>query len=184
MGKRRPNSKLLLALLRGTGQIVVNYIRFLHDLKYWRSAYQRGGRAYVDQLKQLRRPLTAAQALTTLQRSGFIIIRGSSKQQLVSLTHKGRTAALAEELRRAPPRIGQSFTLVIFDIPETASRIRQRFRWLLRQGGFIKLQQSVWLSQQNVYGLIVDFIKQERLTRWVNVLEATRLLFFPHEQKK
>ncbi len=174
-----PLSKVLLYLLQGTGQATIDFVTFLHTARYWRSAYQRGGSAYVQELKRLRREAAARSTLQTLQRGGLVTIRRQNHRLIVALTHQGRTSALAYKLRHSLPNATNIFTVVIFDIPESAAPARQRLRLLLRQGGFTKLQQSVWGSQRNVYQLIADLLRQEKLTPWVNLFQATQFLNRP-----
>ena len=179
---RPPLSKTLLRALSQGGGVAVDFITFLHDIRHWQSAYGRGGSAYVHELKRLKEHRLAREALRTLERRGFVRCQHQADRLIVSLTPKGWDAALPEQLRHAPVHEPNTFTVVIFDIPETASAVRQQLRLLLRQGGFIKLQQSVWMSNLNNQTILANFIQRERLTRWVNLFCASKLLVPPRHQ--
>jgi DNA-binding transcriptional regulator PaaX len=112
---------------------------------------------------------TTQAALRSLQRNKFITARKIGKKLIIELTAKGVSATLSEQLRQEILLPSGTYTMVIFDIPETEREARRQFRWLLRQGEFIKLQQSVWISKHNVQNTITRFIKNLKLDKWVNV---------------
>ncbi|KKU39764.1 MAG: hypothetical protein UX54_C0004G0002 [Parcubacteria group bacterium GW2011_GWA2_46_39] len=95
------------------------------------------------------------------------------------LTNKGQTATTSQRLLNASLHTRWNFTVVVFDIPRTENAVRRRFRWLLRQGGFLKLQHSVWISRRQVYKIMAKLINDLGLKKWVNVFEGQRFLVTP-----
>ncbi len=173
-----PATKVVLYLLSTSGQALVEYFTFFSDLKYWGSAYRRGGRAYVGELKRLRDERYARTMLHRLTKAEYLVARKLGQRVIVELTNKGRAAILRERLRRAP-ELTHRYTVVIFDIPESQRLARNLFRRVLKEGGFTMLQQSVWLSERDVRGIVVDFIGQFKLDPWVNVYYATDFYHLP-----
>ncbi len=152
----------------------------LYDLKYHRGTYLRGGHTLVKEYQRLSKETAAKRALTQLRQARYITAQKIGKRLLVTLTAKGRAATLVTQLKRAPRRPDTLSTVVVFDIPESQNIARRQFRWLLRQGGFAKLQQSVWVSRADVYKLVAQFVAQAKLKPWVNVFHAEHFLHLPH----
>lgn len=177
----RPTTKVLLDLLSATGRGVVDFATLLYDLKYHRGAYLKGGHAYVKELQLLRDERQAKLVLKRLQERGYVRARNLGARILVTLTTKGEQATLAARLRTTPVRKDELYTVVIFDIPQSQNLARRQFRWLLRQGGFTKLQQSVWVSPSDAYQLLAAFVKRLKLEPWVNVFYARTFLHLPKQ---
>lgn len=173
---RVPTTKLLLSLLATTGQATIDFSTMLYDLKYHRGAYVRGGHALVKEYQRFSREREARLVLGQLKRANYVKAQRIGNRLMVSLTTKGRAASLAGQLKAASPRGDKLVTVVIFDIPESQNQARRQFRLLLRQGGFTKLQQSVWVSRADTYYLLARFIKQVKLQRWVNIFHAKNFL--------
>lgn len=176
---RVPATKFMLSLLAATGQTVVDFSTLLYDLKYHRSAYVRGGHALVQEYKRFRSEHEARAVLQQLKRARYVTAEKTGRRLMVSLTAKGRFAILATQLKTTRPRDDKLSTVVIFDIPESQSRTRRQLRLLLRQGGFTKLQQSVWRSRGDTHRLLTQFIKQAKLERWINIFHAKDFLSEP-----
>lgn len=87
-------------------------------------------------------------------------------------------ATLAIKLKQTPRSV-RGYTVVIFDIPQSENTARRQLRLLLRQGGFYKLQQSVWASSNDNYELLADFIKHLKLQQWVNLFRGSNFLYLP-----
>ncbi len=173
-----PATKLVLYLLETSGQVMVDYFTFFYNLKHWGSAYRRGGQALVSELKRLRHERYARQMLYRLKKSRYLAVRKLGQRVVVELTEKGKVVALREQFRQAP-RLSQRYTMVIFDIPESQRLVRNLFRRVLREGEFVMLQRSVWLSERDVHHSLVEFIRRLKLDRWVNVYYATNLYRSP-----
>ncbi len=177
-----PLTKLLLRTLAATGQRVVDFYVMLHDLKYNRGWYRQGGHANVREEQWLRDERRAKLALVRLRRSNYVIARKIGQRLVIELTDKGRQALLSQTLRSAPKAHDGSLTVVVFDVPESQRLARQQLRLMLKQGGFVKLQQSVWVSERDCYGLVSDFVKRIKAARWVNVFRGYDFLHLPEKQ--
>ncbi len=180
MAKRTPLSKVLLAIITNLGESTVELGHLTAALHQgYGSAWLRGGQSYVAELKQLQSQQTLQRTLWQLRRAKYLTARRIGQRLLISLTTKGTATTLAHRLRQAKPNTAGFSTVVIFDIPESQSWARKQFRLLLKQGGFTKLQQSVWVSRSDTYDTVVAFIKQVKLREWVNVFRAKDFFHWP-----
>ncbi len=186
MVQERTTSKLLLHaladVLQITGETVIELGEFYQALQSgYGSAFQRGGAGYVAELKRLARQHRVAPGVRVLRRSNYLEARRVGKRIELSLTDKGRRETLAQQLRQGRELPAGAYTLVCFDIPRSENHARRRFRLLLRQAGFTRLQHSVWISSRDCYTTIVKFVRQQKLTSWVNVLRANEVLVPPRK---
>lgn len=88
------------------------------------------------------------QTINRLEHQEFLETHGKSLDQVIHLTEKGRkifTTDLDPETEWAREWDGM-WRMVLFDIPESKSSLRQRLRRILRENRFGCLQRSVWLS--------------------------------------
>ncbi len=179
--KRRASTKVLLTILAELQDTTVQLSQFFADLSSgYGSAYRRGGHGYVQELKRLRRHSAAEAAFRNLRRARYITARRVGKRFAVALTPKGQAALFVERLRQLTLKYDQAkYTVVVFDVPETEERARRQLRWLLRQGGFRKLQQSVWWGPVEAYQLVAAFVRQVGLGDWVNLFQASRFFRLP-----
>ena len=175
----KPASKTLLHILVASGQTTFDVLDILSNYKNYRSAYLRGGPTYVNELRNIKKTVSAQIALRSLARSKYIKAQKIGKRLTIALTEKGKTVYLAEQLRNAKLNPQKFYTVVIFDIPETQRLARRQLRLLLRQGGFIKLQQSVWVSKADTYELMSKLIRELKLQAWVNIYHAANFLKGP-----
>ncbi len=78
----------------------------------------------------------------------------------LELTNEGRQHLLVEEARVSSPaskkrkRWDGRYRLVMFDIPEKRKTTRDRLRMLMNEFGFMRLQNSVWVSPYDCEELI------------------------------
>ena len=142
-------------------------------------AYQRGGAAYVAELKRFRSQADLRRKVKELARRRYVEIQKVGERFVVLLTSKGYGATFAQRCKNAPQHKMGWYTVVIFDIPEEFRTARCQLRRLLRQSGFIKIQQSVWASQADTYEIVVEFVKLAKIARWVNVYRATDFFKLP-----
>ncbi len=74
--------------------------------------------------------------------------------------------------------------MVVFDIPESKRKIRDFFRSFLKEAGFIRLQQSVWVSNKDIAEYIIDLVRSASAEKWVSVVEAVKISNFTVKKKK
>lgn len=173
-GTKMPLTKALLNLIYATGQVAVDFYYITHDAKYHRAAFARGGHEYVEELKGIKRK-RIYNCLHQLKRSKFITINKIQNQLLVSLTDKGKQSNLISNLKQSKVN-NNKYTIVIFDIPQSHNNIRKKFRRILKQSEFYKLQQSVWAINKDAYKILKIYIKETNLTNWVNIFYGYNLL--------
>lgn len=180
MNKRRPLTKILLTVLANATNTTVELGQLTLALgQGYGTAWRRGGREYVAEIKHLRQARRLRTTLNQLRYKKYIVARKTGNHLLISLTPKGRAATLVYRLQQATPHPAGYYTVVIFDIPESQAWARKQFRLLLKQGGFTKLQQSVWVSRADTYKAVVEFVQKVKLQSWVNVYHATNFLNQP-----
>lgn len=84
-----------------------------------------------------------------LKRKGYLNIKKSNRQIYISLTPAGRKRAkkyLIDDLKISKAKVWDgTWRMVIFDIPNIHYLKREAFRGKLKELGFYKLQQSVWV---------------------------------------
>ncbi len=171
-------TKILLQCLAEVGGIGVDFFNLIYDVKFHRGWYVKGGHSYVLEMKKLQQEKYAKMTLNQLRRSNYVKASYLGNKLIVSLTAKGWNHTLATKLRYAP-KSKYGYTVVIFDVPQSQNEARRQFRLLLKQGGFIRLQQSVWISTGDNYLTLKDFIKKLKLESWVNVFYGTNFLSLP-----
>lgn len=102
------------------------------------------------------------------RKDGLIIMQ----DKVPKLTEKGMKKARPF----AAKKLGKDARLlVVFDIPESRSAMRQEFRLLLKQLDFTYVQQSVWVTEYDHRAILKEAIKEFDLKDCVIVYEAARL---------
>ena len=181
-------NKLLLTILAHTIKMAagrpLNYTQLFSDLKNCRQTEKFGTTRHNQAIKKLQQWRHSQRTIYSLQRSKYIAIKKLGDNIIITLTDKGILATIGQALRLAAPLARDNYIMVIFDIPESQRHARDQFRHLLKQSNFTMLQQSVWVSQQDVYEKIVDFIKRTGVTKWINIYHATKLLSPPPTRHK
>lgn len=112
-------------------------------------------------------------ALGRLQKRGVVSISNISGKKHVSLTKKGVLEALAAKMRTvAPDRWDGKWRMVIWDIPEDASALRDKLRRLLKTLGFKKLQASVFVSPYAIDRAGVEYLQGTGLASYIRILRV------------
>lgn len=112
----------------------------------------------------------AFEARTAVQRlkiKGHIRFIERGGRKFVEITDAGKRALAFEEARASKPaqtkqkrRWDQRYRMVVFDIPEKRRGVRERLRRLMREFGFLRLQDSIWISPYECEELVA-LIKAE-----------------------
>ncbi|MBI5466556.1 MAG: CRISPR-associated endonuclease Cas2 [Candidatus Kerfeldbacteria bacterium] len=177
-GASLPITKILLQVLAAAGQAGVDYVSMFYHIKRYGYGYILGGPGYVAEMKKLSEAKRLKRALWELKKSKYIKAKLIGDRLVYHLTAKGVEKTLITKLRQSP-KSKYGYTVVIFDVPESQNLVRRQLRWLLRQGGFKMLQQSVWITSANTYPLLKDFIIKMKLQSWVNVFYGNDFLQLP-----
>lgn len=110
-----------------------------------------------------------------LKSRGLIELNKRGKRAEYMLSEKGKMKLLKHKISKCKLLPKGRFVVVIFDIPEGQRKLRNEFRWILKQNKFIKLQLSVWASRQAVYKDIKDLINELGIQKWVTIFYASDL---------
>lgn len=104
----------------------------------------------------------AFQARTAVQRltiKGHVHWIEKNGKKYLEITEEGRRALDLSIARTTAParkkrRWDRRYRMVIFDIPERRRAVRERLRRLMREFGFLRLQDSIWISPYDCEELI------------------------------
>lgn len=119
---------------------------------------------------------TISQTIKRLRERGLIQEDTINSQELIfKLTDLGKES-LGQEFFREEDWDGK-WRIIIFDIPEQKRIIRNLFRRNLKKWGFKQLQQSVWVSKQNVTDRLKTLILDLKVEDWVVVVESGNVSF-------
>ena len=102
----------------------------------------------------------AKTAIGRLAQKGLIRFTLRRNVKFVEITEKGRRAfALemekAELQERSKKRWDKRYRMIIFDIPERRRIVRDQLRRIMRECGFLRIQDSVWVSPYDCEELII-----------------------------
>jgi predicted transcriptional regulator len=108
--------------------------------------------------------------LYRLYKQGWLTVKYTETDKVISLTRKGQLEALLEKAR-LPVAEQQAWDgkwrMVVFDIPQRAQVIRDRLRDLLKEFGFKALQASVYVYPFALHAEAVQYLKQSGLMRYI-----------------
>jgi DNA-binding transcriptional regulator PaaX len=107
----------------------------------------------------------AKRAIDNLILKGMLKISFEEGERRIELTKKGQQALDFCQRHgfksKQPKSWDEKWRVIIFDIPERRKRVREQVRFTLKQIGFIRLQQSVWIypypCEELISLLKVDF---------------------------
>ena len=162
MNKRKSLSKLILLILEKTTDGLVRVDDFINNPGY--DAYH-GGWDYP--LKKS----AVAKTLKRLRENGLIDFVDDKTLKL-RLTDKGRSQALWTKMKLEDEEWDGKWRMVVWDIPEKRRKARDLLRHQLKQLGFKRFQNSIWVSKKNCTVLLKEYIKKVGIGDWVKVLES------------
>ncbi len=157
MGKRSKATDLLLTAL----EVAVDSGVLLYDFAYNTHHYVYG-EPNLDRYKLYH-------IVHRLKEKGWVETLNNEGKIIVKLTHKGQNQLRIEKAIKQNQWDG-SYRIVIFDIPEKHRRVRNIFRYRLKEWGFEPWQKSVWVSKKDIAQPLREFIKELGIEDWVAVL--------------
>lgn len=160
MNKKNSLSKITLLILEKAVDGFVRFEDFGNNPGFYAFGYDR----------QLNKS-SIAMALKRLREGGFIEFVNDEELAL-RITDKGRSKALWTKMKLEDEKWDGKWRLVIWDIPEKRKKVRDLFRYQLKQLGFEKIQNSVWASKKNCTFILNEYIKKVGIEDWVKVMEA------------
>jgi len=110
-------------------------------------------------MKSKYRKYSFNKSLAKLKNTGLIVFEKTKKGNFARLTSKGETKLRQLELNdyqiKKPKRWDGKWRILAFDIKEERKSVRNKIRHTLRQIGFIRLQDSVWIYPYDCEDLIM-----------------------------
>ena len=167
MNKRKSLSKFILLILEKSIDGYVRYDDLIHHSRQY---------AWGSGWDKLLNKSVLATALKRLRENGLVNFVDDKTLEL-RLTDKGKSQALWTKMRLEDEKWDGLWRLVIWDIPEKRRNARDLLRHQLKQLGFEKLQNSVWVSKKDCTKLLKEYINKVGIGDWVKVLETKELNF-------
>lgn len=161
MVKEKLRDALLLALEKAADGAVV-FADFYDNP--WRFGYEGPRYEYPKS--------TLSAALARLREKGLVEKTIDDGEVILKLTQAGRDWLFFNKSDEFLEWDG-IWRLVIFDIPEKHSRVRNVLRRRLKEWGFRKWQKSVWASKKPLTAHLRDLVKQLGVEEWVLVIESS-----------
>lgn len=127
------------------------------------SAWLKGYPNYSQRAKQ-----TIYDTVSRLKKEGYLKIVEERGRKRYIATLKGKAKIFAY-LKKDKKWDGK-WRIVVFDIPETKKEMRNFFREKLRDLGFRKLQESVWISPYNIADTVEELIDLCQAEKYVHYL--------------
>ena len=122
---------------------------------------------YFDKLK-------AKRALKDLRNKKWLEMRNKGQEIELRLTDKGERALLKFYIQKQKNDLpNDQKCYVLFDFPVGANKARDKFRYCLKQCGFKKFQDSVWVSKKDVVNYFTALIERLNIAKWVRVVVGT-----------
>ncbi len=91
---------------------------------------------------------------------------------LFNLTQDGEIALLKERIKTSAKERKGGLIIWVFDIPENSRQIRDTMREHIKEFGFTKLQQSVWVSKKDYFELLKKYLNLTGLGDYVILFES------------
>lgn len=163
MGKKELTfvSKVLISVIDVAGTL--HPLFSLRELKK-RSVYGRSDKAYYNTIYRL-------------YKRGWIQFVDKDGERFIKLTHKGTLEALTAKMHEGV-RVGKwdgKWRLVMFDVPESAHKYRDRLRLLIKQQGFKYIQGSVWISPYPLAWAAVEYLNASGLQKYVRIMRVDQM---------
>ncbi|MBI2327574.1 CRISPR-associated endonuclease Cas2 [Candidatus Curtissbacteria bacterium] len=116
---------------------------------------------------------TLSAAIARLRKGGLVEKIIDEDRVVLKLTDAGRDWLLRNKLEDQMEHWDGVWRLVIFDIPERHTRVRDTLRRRLKEWGFNKWQKSVWASKKPLTDHLRKLVKELGIENWVLVVEST-----------
>jgi len=154
-------SEFILLALEKTIDGYVRYEDFI---------YNPGKYAYYGGWERPLKKSELAQALRRLRERGLVDSDKDTHGLIIKLTELGQDAL--GDLSILQKQWDGRWRVVIFDIPESKSTVRNLFRRRLKDWGFKNWQRSVWITKNNVTDKLRNLISRLGIEEWVAVIES------------
>lgn len=173
MNKKAKEESLAKKILLKALESTFDLFETMEDIRHYQTAYAKGGREYIAYIKQRQEQYRLRQELLRLKKKKLIEEKKNGQQVVLCLTKNGREAALRYKILKQKSSLKNEYIMVVFDIPESERKIRNFFRGFLKESGFKQLQQSVWITQKDVFCELEELVKSFGNSKWVYLIKAS-----------
>ena len=112
-------------------------------------------------------------SVRSMKKRGLVKIFEKNGKKFIQLTYKGQLESLLYSLRlQTKERWDGKWRMVIFDIPESSRGRRGMIRRLLKREGFVRLQNSVYISPFKLNAQSIDYLKKSYLIHYLRILRV------------
>lgn len=123
-----------------------------------------------EDIKRRQRLKEEREYLRYLQRRKLIETKKIGQRLMVRLTDRGWTAALRDKVKCTQACRKSGFCFVTFDIPEKERLVREELRYFLKECGFQRLQDSVWMTNRDVIEPLKELLQRRKLEKWIRII--------------
>lgn len=109
-----------------------------------------------------------ALAIRSLRERGLVKTEVDEGKIIITLTELGKDSILVINEAKWDGK----WRLVIYDIPEDKRVVRDLLRRRLKEWGFVKWQQSIWITKSNITDKLRRLISRLGIESWVVVMES------------
>lgn len=109
-----------------------------------------------------------------MEKRGIVESSKKSAGKFLQLTRRGELELLlfkGIKIKKNEKWDGK-WRVIMFDIPERARKLRDRFRWLLKRNGYQKIQQSVFINPRPLNKEAVEYLKKSGLMKYIRILRV------------
>ena len=116
-----------------------------------------------------------SKAISRLRQKGLVEKVFDEGKVIVRLTEAGREWTFFNKGDDDLVDWDGLWRIVIFDIPEKHSRVRNILRRRLKEWGFVRWQKSVWASKKPLTDHLRDLVKKLEIEEWVLIFESKNI---------
>ena len=117
-------------------------------------------------------------AIQYLEAQAYLKVTKKNEKKFIKLTRKGRVRTLLMKLEAGQPTTpawDNKWRVMIWDIPEKHRYYRDKIRAFVKQLGFYRLQQSVFITPHPIPAPAVEYLKESGLMDFVRFLRVDKL---------
>ena len=121
--------------------------------------------------KELFDKLKAKRTLRELRNKKWLEMRKKGKEIELRLTSKGEKKLLKMQMQRQKINMpDKQLCYVFYDFPVGANKAKDQFRYYLKQCGFKRLQDSVWISKKDIVEYFRALVNRLSFSKWVKIV--------------
>lgn len=117
-------------------------------------------------------------AIKYLESLGQIKLSSKNDQIFIKLTKKGKLQALLLRMENDFARVRKwdgKWRVIIWDIPESSRKQRNRMRYAVKDLGFYQLQKSVFITPFPLPASAVQYLRESGLLKFIRFLRVDKL---------